>query len=206
MAIEENDRGRLVRNFQAGAGLLFVASAIISVFSAIFFIVQQALDPEVDGRSISQPGEGFTDLLARILQENHEATFLVLTSMVAALIGGMLLRAAAYGSKQIIPDEDRGLLEPLISAKDEDAISQYVRISSLTGTTGTFTKLGFTGLPLVTAALGVLFVFLAIFTTKETSSELMDLGKLVIGAFIGSFVQRRVDRISKGDPLPEDTL
>ena len=110
-------------------------------------------------------------------------------------------------SAKTIPDEDRDLLNPLILRGNEGAINQYMRLSSLTGGSGFFAKLGFTGLPLVTAALGILLIGLAMFShDEETTSDLMDLSKLVIGAFIGSFVQRKVEQSKDGgSKRPEDS-
>jgi hypothetical protein len=89
--------------------------------------------------------------------------------------------------KDVILESDRQLLEEAIRAGNEKEIDQYVRLSSLTGATGFATKLGLTGLPLITVALTLIFAALNIYT-KEVG--FMDLTKLTLGAFIGSFVQR----------------
>lgn len=87
----------------------------------------------------------------------------------------------------MIPEADRELLSPLIGQANEKAINQYIKLSSLTGATGTATRLGLTGLPLLTVALTLIFSALAIY---KPEGEFMDLAKLTLGAFIGSFVQR----------------
>jgi hypothetical protein len=61
-------------------------------------------------------------------------------------------------------------------------------LSSLSGTTGTATKLGLTGLPLATVGLTIFFSVIAIFGVDG----FLDLAKLTLGAFIGSFVQRNI--------------
>ncbi|MEA2894191.1 MAG: hypothetical protein QOI05_4984 [Bradyrhizobium sp.] len=95
--------------------------------------------------------------------------------------------AALSGHKEIVRSQDRRLLEPLIEGANEKAIDQYVRLSSLTGVTGVATKLGLTGLPLITVALTLIFAGLELY---KPSGGFMDLTKLTLGAFIGSFVQR----------------
>ena len=56
----------------------------------------------------------------------------------------------------------------------------------------TFTKLGVTGIPLVTVVLTLIFSFIAL-TLSEHSKDFLDLAKLTLVAFIGSFVQRSVE-------------
>jgi hypothetical protein len=92
-----------------------------------------------------------------------------------------------YIKREIILEGDTPLLQPLIEPANEKAIDQYVRLSSLTGATGLATKLGLTGLPLITVALTLIFSALEIY---KPNGGFMDLTKLTLGAFIGSFVQR----------------
>jgi hypothetical protein len=108
--------------------------------------------------------------------------------VLAVMYFGARIVISTIGSKKdVIPREDRELLTPLISGGNEKAIDLYVRLSSLTGATGTATKLGLTGLPLVTVGLTLIFCVLEIY---KPSGGFMDLAKLTLGAFIGSFVQR----------------
>jgi hypothetical protein len=92
----------------------------------------------------------------------------------------------------IIPPDDRKLLEKLIESGDEKAVELYVRLSSLGGPTGTATKLGLTGLPLATIGLTIFFSGVALFVPS-----FLDLAKLTLGAFIGSFVQRSGEAIER---------
>jgi hypothetical protein len=105
----------------------------------------------------------------------------------ALYIGARLVISATSTKRDVIPREDRDLLEPLIKDSNEKAIEQYVRLSSLAGATGTATRLGLTGLPLITVALTLIFSALELY---KPGSGFMDLTKLTLGAFIGSFVQR----------------
>src|SRR4051794_27472114 len=52
-----------------------------------------------------------------------------------------------------------------------------------------FTKLGLTGLPLATISLTIIFSLLA----TANPGTFLDLAKLTLGAFIGSYVQRNVE-------------
>ena len=52
--------------------------------------------------------------------------------------------------------------------------------------TGTFTKVGLTGLPLATIILTIMLAILGIF-----NPQFFDLAQLTLGAFLGSYVQKR---------------
>jgi len=119
---------------------------------------------------------------------------LFITTIVSGFVGYKLV-VAAGASKNPIPPNDHALLAPLIQAANSEAIDQYVRLSSLRGFTGTFTKLGLTGLPLTTVALTLIFAMLALLSVDtESQKSFFDLTKLTLGAFIGSFVQRSVEQ------------
>jgi hypothetical protein len=129
-------------------------------------------------------------------QNVHEMTFyegaMIAAGMFIALVllvlGTRALLNDASAPKIVIPAQDGKLLETLIRDGNEKGIDQYVRLSSLSGTTGTATKLGLTGLPLATVGLTIFFSLVAIFGVDG----FLDLAKLTLGAFIGSFVQRNV--------------
>jgi len=110
------------------------------------------------------------------------------TSLISLITAARVFFRNLTGSRIVIPDEDRALLENLIREANEKAIDQYVRLSSLSGATGTATKLGLTGLPLATVGLTIFFSAISIFGAQG----FLDLAKLTLGAFIGSFVQRAV--------------
>lgn len=112
----------------------------------------------------------------------------IVISVLSAMIGYLLLRAAGTSSKQVIPEHDRMLLSSLIHDEKDKGIDLYVRLSSLIGATGVFTRLGLVGLPLATIGLTLLFTGVSLGWGKEY----LDLAKLTLGAFIGSYVQRQV--------------
>jgi hypothetical protein len=109
-------------------------------------------------------------------------------SVACAIYGTKAMLSEGGAPKIVIPNSDRVLLEELIRAGNDKGIDQYVRLSSLSGVTGTYTKLGLTGLPLATIGLTLFFSIVSLFHPDR----FLDLAKLTLGAFIGSFVQRNV--------------
>lgn len=129
-----------------------------------------------------------TGVLIWTIQQYGYEFLIVIGSTVSGLFGTRMLGAAGKGTQPVIPPEDRELLEPLISSANENAIKQYVILSSLSGLTGTFQKIGFSGLPLATVTLTLIFSALSFL-----QAEFLELAKLTLGAFIGSFVQKGQD-------------
>jgi hypothetical protein len=115
---------------------------------------------------------------------------LTVITIVGTFIGYRIIKASGARADFVIPPRDYRLLAPLVRDGKAESIDQYVRLSSLSGFTGTWTKLGLTGLPLATIALTLIFSLLAIVSNQS----FMDLAKLTLGAFIGSFVQRQVEQ------------
>jgi len=129
-------------------------------------------------------------VLARFLTAYAIHIVLFFITVISAGIGYRITAASGANPAQVIPPQDYDLLAPLVAEGKADAIEQYVRLSSLSGFTGTFTQLGLTGLPLATIFLTLLFSGL----TLIDAENFLDLAKLTLGAFIGSFVQRQVER------------
>jgi hypothetical protein len=117
---------------------------------------------------------------------------LCFSGAVCAYVGIRLLKSAGAVVTHVIPPQEYELLSTAIRDGNEKAISEYIRLSSLSGTTGTFTKIGLTGLPLATIFLTIFLALIGIFVPK-----LLDLAQLTLGAFIGSYVQKK-----QGDVLP----
>ena len=123
----------------------------------------------------------------------HLSLFLI--TVITAYIGYKLVVASGASPENPIPPANYRLLSPLITDGKSESIDQYVRLSSLSGFTGTFTKLGLTGLPLTTVILTLIFAAIALLPVDaESKKSFMDLTKLTLGAFIGSFVQRQVEQ------------
>jgi hypothetical protein len=118
---------------------------------------------------------------------------LLIVGVICALLGLRLLTTTQNALARTIPKDDYPLIKDAVIAGKPDPIDQYVRLRSLAGWAGTFTKLGITGLPLVTVVLTLIFALIALFP-GEKSKDFLDLAKLTLGAFIGSFVQRNVEQ------------
>jgi hypothetical protein len=124
---------------------------------------------------------------------------LFVVALVSAYIGYRMVVAAGATAAVVIPPQDYALLAPLVSEGKSESIDQYVRLSSLAKFTGTFTQLGLTGLPLATIGLTLFFAVLAL----VRPTDFLDLTKLTLGAFIGSFVQRQVERRAEQEERPD---
>lgn len=109
-----------------------------------------------------------------------------ISASICTLVGIRLLRSAGVVSQEIIPERDYDLIASAIREGDDKAVSEYIRLRSLAGITGTFTKIGLTGLPLATIFLTI--VLAAIGTVND---KFLDLAQLTLGAFIGSYVQKK---------------
>ncbi|WBY07172.1 hypothetical protein PIB19_17430 [Sphingomonas sp. 7/4-4] len=110
--------------------------------------------------------------------------------LVGALLGTQLLRSVGLSKSQqpsrVINSDEWAAISDQVKSGQEEAVTQYIRLTSLSGFTGAFTKLGLTGLPLATIGLTLFFSILAI-----SYPTFLDLAKLTLGAFIGSFVQKQ---------------
>jgi hypothetical protein len=155
--------------YWAGIAFIFTSGAVLLVAAWRLYLA--------DRNRVADFKEFFPDLL------------LIGLAFVAGLLGASLVRSASEASVPgpVINPSEWDELGPQVVAGKEDAITQYVRLRSLTGFTGLFTKLGLTGLPLATIGLTVFFSVL--FFANEA---FLDLAKLTLGAFIGSFVQKQV--------------
>lgn len=183
--------GERSARFLSWAGIIFVVLAFICIVSVVCLI----LLPIAFGTStggIPASDHMFEAILARYA----EHIILVLTGMIAALIGAGLLKASGRSSVSSIPSWDLDIIRDAIRDGKEEPINQYIRVRSLSGFTGGFTKVGLTGLPLTTVGLTVLFTILALafYSEDKIFSSVFDLAKLTLGAFIGSYVQRQVER------------
>lgn len=164
------------------SGLLFILASIvifgISTFKLIGSLDGAAFNSEISATSF-------------VVQAYGGFIFLAGIGLLCVLVGMKLLARAGRLSNFVIRPEDKDHIWPLIEAEKVNSIDQYIRLASLSGLSGTFTKIGFTGLPLATVGLTLIFVVLSLATGN---GELMELAKLTLGAFIGSFVQRQVER------------
>ena len=167
------------------AGLIFSFAFLLCV---AYFLASLVLSRPIDPA-------GSKGALEFIYKNYPREILVLLLGLVSALIALNIFSKIGNLQNQIIRREDRALLEPLIADARCEGIDQYIRLSALSGFSGTFVKLGFTGLPLATIALTVGLILMAVVVTDpDRAKEIMELGKLTLGAFIGSFVQRNIEQ------------
>jgi hypothetical protein len=145
---------------------------------------------------------------------NHDQPSLILYApeliitaigVFGAVLGVSLLRLVGLASSQpnrVINEKEWDTLKDQVQAGQEDPVTQYIRLTSLTGFTGMFTKLGLTALPLATIGLTLFFSLMSI-----SYPDFIELTKLTLGAFIGSFVQKQVGtqgsvKLPSGETVP----
>ena len=177
---------------QAAGFCLFLAAAVAFGYG-IYFLIR--VDPP--DRALAE-----VSFIRDVITPHFHIVMIVTIGLICALFGLRLLSKAGALTSQVIRPEDRALLVPLISAGNKEAIGEYIRLASLSGFSGTFTKLGFTGLPLVTVALTLILLAMALLINEEEMQKgVFDMAKLMLGAFIGSFVQRNIEQEKLNPPV-----
>jgi hypothetical protein len=168
-----------------GGGILFFFAALVAVVALVWMTLTAAHEGLPAG---GVSATSTTEIINMYLPVFFSHIILLITALVSAVIGYMLFRTAGAASKEVIPWNDRKLLSSMLTAGNSGGIDEYVRLSSLSGTTGFFTKIGLTGLPLATIGLTLIFALLSI----GGNDNFGELAKLTLGAFLGSYVQRQV--------------
>jgi hypothetical protein len=165
-------------------GFVFITLSFIGFIALGYMCVFVGPQTMPEKFSEQQPVLAYTvSYLAHII--------ILIGTVVSAMLGVRLLRSAGSAYIRVIPPDDYPVLVDAIREGKSEAIDQYVRLSSLSGFTGGFTKMGLTGLPLTTVGLTLIFAALALID----KGTFLDLAKLTLGAFIGSFVQKQqIDR------------
>ncbi|ATY33309.1 hypothetical protein [Sphingomonas psychrotolerans] len=157
----------------AGIGLIYGA---VALFGFVCYLLVQ------DDTHASERATTLADFTPELILSG--------IGFVGAILGIQLLRSVGLSRGQqpgrVINSEEWATICDQVKSGQEDAVTQYIRLTSLSGFTGAFTKLGLTGLPLATIGLTLFFSLLAI-----RFPAFMDLAKLTLGAFIGSFVQKQ---------------
>ncbi|MGO8390522.1 hypothetical protein ACC760_07170 [Rhizobium ruizarguesonis] len=175
--------------------LIISMLSLIALLGLLFvpYIIVMFPGVDVSVRPDFMPGD--PQVFLRVIAWYVPHLMLFFITLASAYIGYKLIVASGASPENPIPPGNYRLLAPLIADGKSESIDQYVRLSSLSGFTGTFTKLGLTGLPLTTVALTLIFAGLSLLPVDDESRKnFMDLTKLVLGAFIGSFVQRQVEQ------------
>jgi hypothetical protein len=182
------------------AGIIFSLAAAIAFFYGIFSLIASSSQ-----REVLQRGTGSVDVWRDVLLPYFGVLVVIFVGIACAFFALRLFSKAGSLTSQVIRPEDRRLLEPLICEPKREAISEYIRLASLSGFSGTFTKLGFTGLPLATVVLTLLLLGISVSPVdEETRKGVFDMAKLTLGAFLGSFVQRNIEqeRLGRGPEAP----
>jgi hypothetical protein len=177
-------------------GLAFILTGLTCVVGLVMYFIYQVVGYEKRFQPFMQSEMAqniSAEYLATGMVDHYLSIFIVPIVLLAcailcSFIGYLLLRTAGAAFKEVIPRQDYELLSRLLLNQPNKGIDHYVRLSSLTGLTGVFTKVGLTGLPLATISLTIIFTALSIF-----SDQFFDLAKLTLGAFIGSYVQKRAE-------------
>ncbi|MEO0434234.1 MAG: hypothetical protein AAF151_21330, partial [Cyanobacteria bacterium J06656_5] len=121
---------------------------------------------------------------------------LVLSALICISVGYVLLEQAGALVRTVIPKDDQDFLKSL-NTQNEKGVDQYIKLTSLTGITGFFTKIGITGLPLATIVLTLAFGALALmFDQGDGASKFFDFASLTLGAFLGSYVQKKASDVA----------
>ncbi|WP_143684612.1 hypothetical protein [Variovorax sp. KK3] len=139
----------------------------------------------------------------------------IFVAVLAAGFGYFLMRAGqnieATTTGNALPDDARRLLGSVIE-HSADPIGDWTKLVGLTGGTGVFRKLELSGMPLATILMTILFCLLGLAapvfpdllsTAGKTGPRapfdgaatiFLDMAKLTLGAFIGSFVTKSTSR------------
>lgn len=168
----------------AALGFAFVGA--VALLYAVYKVISST--------TVLKPVETGEQFWQKLIGANIEVIAIVIIAILSALFALRLFSKAGSLTSQVIREQDRALLEPLISAANKDAINEYIRLASLSGFTGTFQYLGFTGLPLATVALTLILLIISLWLPDgDLKKGVFDMAKLTLGAFLGSFVQRNVE-------------
>jgi hypothetical protein len=172
------------------AGLLSISACVASLVMLFYYFVRMGYIAPI-GSSLNDPIYNDPNITAKLLDHYigllSVPVILIVVAILAAIFSYLLIKSSGAAEHHIIPPRDYNLLSNLINNNQHEGIDEYIRLSSLRGVTGFFTKLGLSGLPLATIGLTIIFSILAIY-----NSQLFDLAKLTLGAFLGSYVQKNI--------------
>jgi hypothetical protein len=179
------------QRFFAWSGIIFIVLAFLCIIGVLALVVGPLLLSRTPTATPAADNGSFAQYIPHGI--------LLITGIISALIGRGLLTAGGRSDFSSLPAADLRLIADAIREGKEDPINQYIRVRALSGFTGGFTKIGLTGLPLVTIGVTLIFTAAALcfFQNEKIFTSLFDLAKLTLGAFIGSYVQRQVERRSQ---------
>jgi hypothetical protein len=178
-------------------GRVFIFSSVISLAAIVVILLAPLIAPVLG--YITTPEE-YPATLTQLIIRKADLILLFVVAIFCAVVGRSLVTYVPLSSIRTIPEDDFDLVSEAVREGKPEPIDQYVRLRGLTGFSGAFQKLGITGLPLTTVALTLIFSGISVaIETGASEQPFLDLAKLTLGAFIGSFVQRQVERRGEGD-------
>lgn len=194
----QNTGKKLTPNIAFGDRIITVSGYALVMVSVFCFAVIGYIKLRM---SMSDRLKIMYDTWLGFVQSETTTISLIIIAIVAASLGKRLLTTVRQADARTIPYEDLPLIRQAVIDGKSEPVDQYVRLRSLSGMSGTFTKLGITGLPLTTVLLTLVFSLIALFPFDQ-AAHFLDLAKLTLGAFIGSFVQRSVEqrRVESSQP------
>jgi hypothetical protein len=172
-------------------GLLFLLVALGSLVGMTYFLGTAKVDT-FDVNATSDKTTMYAQIVSHYLKPYLSPFMMLIVGILASALGFVMIQMSGRATRLIIHPEDRHLVTDMLKHGNQAGIDDYIRLSSLGGMIGGFTKLGLTGLPLATISLTIIFALLALTPIPDTSKAMLDLCKLTLGAFIGSYVQARV--------------
>ena len=189
------DTSEPARDKDSPTGSIFHGSKSISVAGLIFIYISACLFVATGLLLYQVTSQIKVDFYVYV-----PAIIMTGIAVFCAILGVGLVRAAGLSASAptaVINPVEWSVISDEVKGGNEEAITQYIRLTSLTGFTGAFTKLGLQGLPLATIGLTLFFSLLYL-----KDAQYMDLAKLTLGAFIGSFVQKQVGNSGGTVKLP----
>src|SRR5829696_490130 len=155
------------------AGLAFVYVGLLTLLGGVVFSVYQA-----------SRGPDMNNMLD-FFGAYGPPLILIGASVLFSFFGYIVLRSVGLANKQVIPIQDRELLVSVIRDGNTKGLNAYIELSSLSGVTGFFKKIGIFGLPLATIFLTFVFGVLALSELGRNTTVFADLANLTLGAFLG---------------------
>jgi len=183
------------------AGLIIMYVSVASFF-ATGYLLYKATSQVTSSGGLARGALHAADILSIYAPEFILSGIGVFT----ALLGVKLVRAGGLSPSDPLPvvnPVEWRILAAAITDNKDDPIGQYIRLSSLTGATGLFTKLGLSGLPLATIGLTMFFAIISMIAPRDL--HFYELTQLTLGAFIGSFVQKQVGALRDTAAKPVTT-
>jgi len=189
--------------FLSAGGFLFLLVSLAALTAMFYFLATVKVD-SLDITSVSDTRTIYAQLISHYLRAYLGPFMMLLVSILASALGFAMIQVSGRATRRVINPDDRAVVTQMLLSNNQAGIDNYIRLSSLTGVIGAFTKLGLSGLPLATIALTVIFALMALITlnSDSTSKAMLDLCKLTLGAFIGSYVQKQTAVTGTGQVPP----